>query len=168
MMSLSFTRFRLLPLLQSASGKDKKQQMPQETDAQRGARELVREALAHYALGRYDATLATCELALNEERTSARAHHTKALALIGLGRFEEAVTSLNRALRLAGSAPSYYHAWLFAEKARALCELGRESEALYAYHQASRLSPNDRTIQAEMEALFIRLITGQEKSQDAW
>lgn len=166
MMSLSFTRFRMLPLSQSTEKRDKKLRMPKETDAQRGARELMREAVAYYALARYDAMLAACELALNEERTSARAHHTKALALIGLGRFEEAVSSLNRALRLAGSAPSYYHAWLCAEKARALCELGRESEALSAYHQASKLSPNDRTIQAEKEALLTRLIIGEEKSQD--
>lgn len=167
MMSLSFTRFRLLPLSRSTSGKDKKLGMPQETDARRGAKELMREALAHYALGRYDATLATCELALNEERTSARAHHTKALALIELGRYEEAVSSLNRALRFAGSAPPYYHGWLYAEKARTFCKLGHESEALSAYQEAIKLSPNDRTIQAEKEALLARLIIGQEKSQDA-
>ncbi len=140
--------------------------MPQETEAQRGAKELVREAVAHYALAHYDAMLTACERALKADKTYGRAHHVRALALIGLGRFEEAVTSLNRALRLAASAPSYYHGWLLAEKARALCELGRESEALHAYQQASKLSPSDRTIQAEKEALLTRLIMREEKSLD--
>lgn len=132
-------------------------------DAHTGVKELMREAVAHYALARYDAMLAACERALKVDKTYGRAHHIRALALIELGRLEEAVTSLNRALRLAGSAPSYYHGWLLAEKARALCGLGRASEALHAYQEALRLSPSDRTIQAEKEALLTRLIIGQEK-----
>lgn len=135
-------------------------------DAHTGVRELMREAVAHYALARYDAMLAACERALKADKTYGRAHHMRALALIELGRFEEAVTSLNRALRLAAGTPSYYLGWLLAEKARALCTLGRQSEALHAYQEALRLSPSDRTIQAEKEALFTRLIIGQEKRLD--
>ena len=77
----------------------------QNTPAQQGAPELVREALAHYALGRYDAMLAACEHALSVEKTYARAHHAKALALMGRGQFGEAVIS---ALRLTGGTPLYY------------------------------------------------------------
>src|SRR5690242_17143129 len=109
MVSLSFTCVACSPLSQRTSEKDKKQEMPQETDAQQGTKELVREALAHYALGRYDAMLVACEQALKVDKTAVRAHHVKALALIELGRCEEAVSSLNRALRFAGSAPPYYH-----------------------------------------------------------
>lgn len=53
-------------------------------------------ALCHLKVGKYDAALKDASFIVNHNARSDKAHYRGALALYGLGNFEESMTWLNR------------------------------------------------------------------------
>ena len=70
-----------------------------------------------------------------------KAWNNKGLALDKLGRYQEAVDSYEKALKID---PGYVKAW--NNKGLALDKLGRYQEAVDSYERALSIDPNDATV----------------------
>ncbi|MBD0746398.1 tetratricopeptide repeat protein [Streptomyces sp. CBMA152] len=101
----------------------------------RGIRLLRGEA--HCRAGRYEAALADCRAAVEEEPGESLAVGALGEALRGLGRVEEAYEYVDRAVRLSPETGS-----LWALRAATHLSLGRVEEALTDLDRAIELDPN--------------------------
>jgi tetratricopeptide (TPR) repeat protein len=144
--------------------------MQRDGNSQKGKEDWLHEALNHYAVEHYEETLVACEQALLLDTKYARAHHGKGLALMSLGRYEEAVTSLNQTLRLTDRyASPYRHARILADKGRALYALKLYKRAFIAFSDALHYKPFDQRIQAEHhEALSSLVNMYMEEGRELW
>ncbi|MFG2147857.1 tetratricopeptide repeat protein [Streptomyces sp. NPDC048696] len=101
----------------------------------RGIRLLRGEA--HRRAARYEAALADCRAAVEEEPEEAQAVAALGQVLRGLGRHEEAYEYANRAVLLSGES-----GWMWASLAATHLALSRPAEALAALDRAIELDPN--------------------------
>jgi tetratricopeptide (TPR) repeat protein len=106
-------------------------------------------AMARFANG-LERNVAACRRAIALDPTRGRPHQDLGLALVGLGRREEALASLGRAVELdPGLTDAHIHL------GDALRALGRVQEAATSYRRALDLRPEDAELHAKLgEALL--------------
>lgn len=87
------------------------------------------KAVALDRLGLTDEAMHTTEMALTIQPRSADLHHTQALILFGLSRYESCLQATNRALSLLNRRAPRRRSHLYGLKAACLWGLGRVAEA---------------------------------------
>jgi adenylate cyclase len=102
---------------------------------------------------RYDEAIASAERDLEISPGGARAHISMAIALRWAGRYEEAVTFAEQAIRLNPYPPSTY----FRLVGSAYAAVGRYDEALVAYKKALQLNPNDIFTHLSLATVYVSL-----------
>jgi TolB-like protein/Tfp pilus assembly protein PilF len=102
---------------------------------------------------RYDEAIASAERDLEISPGGARAHVSMAIALRWAGRYEEAVTFAEQAIRLNPYPPSTY----FRLLGSAYGAVGRYDEALVAYKKALHLNPNDIFTHLSLASVYVSL-----------
>ncbi|MBV8684697.1 MAG: tetratricopeptide repeat protein, partial [Caulobacteraceae bacterium] len=90
------------------------------------------------------------ENAIALDPTVAAWRHDLGIALLALGRLEEAGEAFAAAVRLDGSLPSAHH-----NLAYVLDALGREDQALVSYAAAARLQPDLVVAQSRLGDLYL-------------
>ncbi len=120
------------------------------TDRERQARRLAVEGTTLINRGRHarGAVLLTQSIALDPSK--AASHHDLGIALIALGRIEEAVETFAAAARLDPELASAQHNLAFA-----LDSIGRSEQAMAAYEAAVRLKPDLAAAQSRLGDLFL-------------
>ncbi|PZO09972.1 MAG: prenyltransferase [Leptolyngbya foveolarum] len=100
---------------------------------------LVELALVLYAAQDFELALDCCDEAITFQSANENAWFTKGVALVALGRTEEAIAAYDAALAIK---PDDHEA--FFNKGNALAALGRNEEAITAYDVALAIKPDFR------------------------
>ena len=112
---------------------------------------------------RYDEAIASAERDLEISPGGARAHASMAIALRWAGRYEEAVTFAEQAIRLNPYPPSTY----FRLLGGAYGAVARYDEALVAYKKALQSNPNDIFTHLSLASVYVSLGRIQDARDEA-
>ena len=117
------------------------------------------EARRYDALVYYESALSAYEAAFRQDSTDATALRGKGNALVGLSRYDEALTAFEQAVALAPHAATY------VSMGTVLVKLGRDEEAVQAYEQALQLDTTYASAYTGLSEALSQLGRTQEAEQ---
>lgn len=124
------------------------------------ARELKKSGLAHFQAGRLGEALADLTAAAEADPRDGEARLDAGVVLMELGRSQEALKSLNEAVKLGrqgGEAAEYFLADALSSRASLMGQMGLSARARQDAEEALRIAPQDWERFDEVRAFLARL-----------
>jgi adenylate cyclase len=119
------------------------------------------QALVHCFKREHDQAIALAESAVSQNPNHADSHQCLGMIYHWAGRHEDAISTINKALRLN----PFPHHWYFTVLGHSYNQTGRQEQALEACHQALSLAPED--LWAALGLVSARQLSGRKREAES-